>query len=123
MEVSINSKKENQLLEREEITFTVNHDLKGTPSREEIKNKLAALLNVDTQKLFIKKIETEYGASKSKGTANIYKSSERALLVEPKYIVKRNLGEPETEKGKKAEPKEKPEKEKKAEPKEKPEKK
>jgi small subunit ribosomal protein S24e len=110
MEISINSKKENPLLEREEIIFTVSHDSKGTPTREEIKNKLAALLNVDTQKLFIRKIETEYGATKSKGTANVYKSTERALLVEPKYIVKRNLGKTEAEKEKKAEPKEKPEK-------------
>jgi small subunit ribosomal protein S24e len=123
MEVSINSRKENQLLEREEITFTVNHDSKGTPTREEVRNKLAALLNVDTQKLFIKKIATEYGAAKSKGTANVYKSPERALLLEPKYIVKRNLGEQAPEKEKKAEPKEKPEpKEKKAETKEKPKK-
>lgn len=110
MEISINSKKENPLLEREEITFTISHDSKETPSKEEIRNKLAALLNIDTQKLFIRKIETEYGAAKSKGAANVYKSSERALLLEPKYIVKRNLGKTEDEKEKKAEPKEKPEK-------------
>ena len=92
MEVSIISRKENPLLEREELIFLVNHESKGTPSREEIKNKLAAILNVDTERLFIKKIESEYGITRSKGNARIYKSLERALLVEPKHIVKRNLG-------------------------------
>lgn len=118
MEIIINSKKENQLLEREEITFTVNHDLKGTPSREEIRNKLAALLNVDIQKLFIEKVETDYGAAKSKGIANVYKSQERALLIEPKYIVKRHSGEKATEEKKEAKTKEK-EKEKEETPKKK----
>lgn len=107
MEIIINSKRENPLLEREEIIFTVNHDLKGTPSREEIRNKLAALLNVDIQKLFIEKIETDYGSTKSKGIANIYKSQERALLLEPKYIVKRHSGEKATEEKKEAKAKEK----------------
>ena len=93
MEVSIISRKENPLLEREELIFLVNHESKGTPSREEIKNKLAAILNVDTERLFIKKIESEYGITRSKGNARIYKSLERALLVEPKHIVKRNIGE------------------------------
>ncbi len=93
MEISIISRKENQLVEREELVFLVNHESQGTPSREEIKNKLVAILNVDTEKLFIKKIESEHGSTRSKGTARIYKSLERALLVEPNYIVKRNLGE------------------------------
>lgn len=109
MEVSIISRKENPLLEREELIFLVNHESRGTPSREEIKNKLAAILNVDTEKLFIKKVESEYGITRSKGIANIYKSLERAVLVEPKHIIKRNLGELPT---KEEEPKEKKEKKK-----------
>ncbi|MGQ9720844.1 MAG: 30S ribosomal protein S24e [Candidatus Jordarchaeum sp.] len=93
MEVSIISRKENPLLEREELIFLINHESQGTPSREEIRNKLAAILDVDTDKLFIKKIESEYGSTRSKGVARIYKSKERALLVEPHHIVKRNIGE------------------------------
>ena len=103
MEVRIISRKENPLLEREELVFIVEHDSQGTPPREEIRNKLAAMLDVDTQKLFIKKIESEYGIARSKGIARVYKSLERALLVEPKYIIKRNLGEIQSQEEKKEE--------------------
>ncbi len=93
MEISIISRKENPLLEREEITFIVDHDSQGTPSLEEVRNKLAAVLAADIQKLYIKSIKSEYGVTRSKGTARLYKTVERAKQVEQKHIIMRNLGE------------------------------
>ncbi len=93
MEISITSRKENPLLEREEITFIVDHDSQGTPSIEEVRNKLAAILAADIQKLYIKNIKSEYGMTRSKGTARLYKTVERAKQLEQKHIIMRNLGE------------------------------
>jgi small subunit ribosomal protein S24e len=92
MEVKILSESVNPLLKRREVVFQVNHNQTGsTPPRLEVKNAVAKLLKTDVNLVFIKKLETKTGTRKAIGLANVYESIEHAKLIEPEYIVKRNI--------------------------------
>ncbi|MHA1608350.1 MAG: 30S ribosomal protein S24e [Candidatus Freyarchaeota archaeon] len=90
MEVKVVSKRRNPFFQREEVAFMVLHQGEGTPSRMEVRRKIAALLSVPLENVYVRKIVTEYGLGRSKGTAMIYDSKEIAYQVEPEYIIKRN---------------------------------
>ena len=47
MDIEIVERKDNPLLDREDISFKLSYDNAATPSREAVKAKLAALLNAD----------------------------------------------------------------------------
>jgi ribosomal protein S24E len=92
MEVKIVSEKENQLLKRKEVSFRVEHESDGsTPTRPEIRKAVASALKKNTDLVFIKKLETKTGTHSAIGFANIYDSAEQAKLIEPEYIVTRNV--------------------------------
>ncbi len=90
MEVKIVSKKENPLLKRKEVQFTVLHTQGKTPQRLDIKRSIASELQVSDKLVFIKKMRTMTGTNTTLGEANAYESETQAKLIEPKYIVKRN---------------------------------
>ena len=92
MSITIISEKENLLLKRKEILFEIEHDKTATPARLEIRKKIAAQLNVPLENTYIKSLKSQYGLAKTTGVARVYDSEERAKLVEPKYIIKRNIG-------------------------------
>jgi len=92
MEVKIITQKANPLLKRKEIQFHVEHDKTGsTPPKQEIRKAVAAALKANIDLVFIKKFETETGMHTAVGLANIYDSTEQAKLIEPHYIIKRNI--------------------------------
>lgn len=103
MEIKIISQKENLLLKRKEIQFNVEHETGSTPRRQEVRNAVAAALKSNVDMVFIKKFETQTGTHTAIGTANLYDSVQQARLIEPEYIVKRNVP---PEKPKEAEAKE-----------------
>jgi len=92
MEVKIISQKENPLLKRKEIQFHVEHDKTGsTPPRPEIRKAVATALKANVDLVFIKKFETKTGMHTAIGVANLYDAAEQAKLIEPQYIIKRNI--------------------------------
>ncbi len=94
MEVKLVSVKDNPLLKRKEVAFRVEHGPSGrTPTRLEVKKALAAGLKVGEELVFVEKMSTLTGTGTAVGVANAYVSMEQARLVEPEYIVKRNLPE------------------------------
>lgn len=94
MEIKIVSEKQNPMLKRREVTFQTEHDQTGsTPSRLETRKAVAAKLKVDENMVFIKKCETRTGTHTAVGVGHIYDSIEQAKLIEPEYIVKRNIPE------------------------------
>ena len=94
MEVKIVSAKENLLLKRKEVGFRVEHGPQGkTPTRLEVKKALAAELKVSEELVFVEKMVTLTGTSTAVGVANVYETMEQAKLIEPEYIMKRNLPE------------------------------
>lgn len=91
MEVKIISQKENQLLRRKEVRFNVKHETAATPPRLEVRKAVADALKANVDLVFVKKFETKSGMHMAVGVANLYDSADHAKLVEPEYIVKRNV--------------------------------
>ncbi|MHA1298104.1 MAG: 30S ribosomal protein S24e [Candidatus Helarchaeota archaeon] len=90
MSINIISEKKNVLLKRKEITFEIEHEKKSTPTRYEIRKKIAAQLNAPLENTYIKSLKSKFGLPRTIGVARIYESEERAKLLEPKHIIKRN---------------------------------
>ena len=90
MQIQIVSKKENPLLKRKEVQFTVEHAQGKTPERLEIKRSIASELGVSDKLVFVKKMKTMTGTNTAVGFANAYESEAQAKLIEPAYIMKRN---------------------------------
>jgi ribosomal protein S24E len=121
MQIKIQQKVENKLLNRQDITFLVDHAGAPTPPRLEVRAKLAAMLNCKEDQLYIVAVAGVFGSSTSKGEARLYPSSEIALVREQKHILTRHKTKEErkAEESKKAEAKAKEEEAKEKEPKKK----
>lgn len=90
MEIEIESKKNNPLIDRTEIHFTISHEGKRTPDREIIRSELAEKLNVKKDNVIINNINSGFGIQVSKGYAKVYKSVEKSKNLERKHILQRN---------------------------------
>lgn len=91
MQVKIETTKDNPLLKRKEVGFTIVQGPKEkTPQRLEAKKAIAIELKVGNDVVFIKKMRTKTGTNITQGAANIYQSVGQAKIVEPDYIRKRN---------------------------------
>ena len=96
MELLIEKKAENPLLKRREIYFRVRYwDTKVTPSRKEVRERLAGLLNANLDRLVIRWMKPEFGKMEAKGYALIYDTPEDMMSVEEDYVIKRNFKEEE----------------------------
>ncbi|KKH50890.1 30S ribosomal protein S24 [Methanosarcina sp. 1.H.T.1A.1] len=89
MDIKILKDKNNALLNRRELDFIVKYE-GSTPSRSDVRNKLAAMLNAPLELLIIQRINTEYGMQESKGYAKLYEDASRMKAVELEYVLKRN---------------------------------
>lgn len=109
MEIEIDSKKNNPLLNRTEVHFTIQHEGEKTPNREIIRSELAEKLNAKKENIIINDIQSSSGIQKSIGYAKIYPSVKKAEEMERKHILKRNKisGKKEKKEGEKK-PEEKP---------------
>lgn len=91
MQIKIESTKDNPLLKRKEVEFTIIQGPKEkTPQRLEVKKALAAEMQVGADVVFVKKMHTKTGTNITQGVANAYQKLEYAKVVEPEYIRKRN---------------------------------
>jgi small subunit ribosomal protein S24e len=111
MEVIVESKKNNTLLNRTEVFFTVKHTGAGTPNRDVIRNELADKLNTSKDNVVINEIHSSFGTQEATGYAKIYNSKDQAKGLELKHILVRNkIIEKEIKKKGEKKTKEKPEK-------------
>ncbi|NYT19484.1 MAG: 30S ribosomal protein S24e [Methanosarcinales archaeon] len=95
MDINITEDKNNALLNRREVRFDATFD-GATPSRLDVKNRLAAMLNVPLELVILQKFDNSYGVSAAEGYAKIYEDADRMKVVEKEYVLKRNeLPEPE----------------------------
>lgn len=102
MQVEITSEKNNPLLKRKEIQFKVEHSETGsTPPRLEIRKAVANTLKISTDLVFVKRLKTKAGTHTASGEANVYDAVEQAKLIEPEYIIKRNIPPEKTKEEKK----------------------
>ena len=90
MKVTITKRQRNELLKRDEVLFRVDHQGSGTPSRLEIRKKLADLLSLEEERVYVSKFETKTGSMTAVGEAKAYDSLDLAKYAEPEHIVLRN---------------------------------
>ncbi len=91
MQVKIESTKDNPLLKRKEVSFTIIQGPKEkTPQRLEAKKAVAIEMKIGDDVVYIKHMRTKTGTNITEGVANVYQSVDQAKLVEPEYIRKRN---------------------------------
>jgi len=97
MKIEILSERENKPLARKEVDFRVDHGGASTPSRADIRAKIVAQFDADSEAVIIKRLETRFGAGITEGTARIYSDSGQMKRIELNHIVKRH--ESKTEEG------------------------
>ena len=124
MKINITTQQYNPLLKRKEVAFEIRHeDVKGTPSRLDVRKALSENLKANVELVYIRKMQTKTGTMQAKGEANIYDTIEQAKLVESEHIIVRNVpSEKKPKEEEKAEEKPKPEKAEKVEKAKEPEK-
>ena len=103
MEIIIDSKRNNPLLNRTEIYFTVKHEGEGTPNREIIRSELADKINVNKDKVIINTVQSSFGTQEISCYAKVYPSLNQSKEIECDHILKRN-NLIESEKGKTEKP-------------------
>ena len=90
MEIAIDGKRENLLLNRVEVDFKVAHVAEPTPKRDQVRDELAKLLKVTKDRVVVDHMESSFGKGESAGYAKIYKSKEEAVKLESDYVLVRN---------------------------------
>ena len=90
MEITINEKIDNPLLNRTEIRFECTYQGDATPKVLEVKNRLVATLNVDKNLLVVHNLKPSYGEGKANGYAKLYDSEESLAKIEREHVVVKN---------------------------------
>ncbi len=92
MELQIIKDKKNPLLKRREVSIKINN--KGTPSRIDVKNKLAAMANSKPELIVIEHLDTAFGKMELTGTVSIYESEERLKQLAHQHLMARGVPVP-----------------------------
>ena len=90
MEIKIQENKENALLDRREIVFTLRHDGETTPSRSQVRQLVASQIGTKTENVVVESMQSEYGRGATRGVARAYKSADAARGTERTHLLKRN---------------------------------
>lgn len=89
MEVNIINKKNNPLLERDEVSFEVSFS-GATPSFSEVRKEVVKKLKSKEKLTIIDSVEQRFGEHVARGYVKVYKN-EQALKVEPEHRIKKNF--------------------------------
>lgn len=90
MELEIEGKRENHLLNRVEVDFKVAHAASPTPKRDQVREELAKELKVTKDRVVIDHMESSFGRGVTSGYAKVYKTKEDVLKLESEYVLVRN---------------------------------
>ncbi len=88
MELEIVEDKVNPVLKRREVSLRIKS--KTTPSRIEVKNKLAAMLDSKPELIVIKKLRSVFGKQETIGRADIYEDEEQLKRFAQKHLLARD---------------------------------
>ncbi len=92
MKIEITDKKSNSLLSRNEIEFKIT-ETNITPKTEELKTKIAALTEGDSDSTVITEIKQTFGSKDCTGKARVYKDKNKMKEIELDYVLGRNYKE------------------------------
>jgi len=106
--MDVTNRKENNLLNRVEIEFSIKHGQKATPSRREMIDLVVKTEPGSKAELIIlKRVNTRFGQALTTGFAHVYSDEESLKSTEMEYMIKRHTpgDDPEVvEKASEAEP-------------------
>jgi small subunit ribosomal protein S24e len=91
MDIRITQKQKNPALQREEIEFEVKES-KTTPTRKEIREKIAALIASKPELVIIEKIMTHFGSTEVTGKARAYENEEKLKKTELNHLINKSAG-------------------------------
>ena len=94
MKAEITQRKENPTLHREEVLLKIS-DINATPSRKEVRAKIAALTGSDEKLVVVGNISQNFGSKKAEVKANVYKSKDALESTEHEWVSTRNFGKKE----------------------------
>ena len=80
----------NPLLRRRDVAFFVDQGVAATPKLYDVRKRLAARYGVGEELVYIKKLVTLTGTTRSVGEVEVYDSVEDAKSLVPEHIVARN---------------------------------
>jgi small subunit ribosomal protein S24e len=90
METTIIEEKYNPLIGRKEVDVLLTHLGEITPTREAVRSKVAALLNMDLGHVVIQSIQGHFGEPQSRVIVHCYDNADDVFVFEPKFRLKRN---------------------------------
>lgn len=90
MDIEVVKKGENVFMQRMEVSFVVKHEGEGTPTRDTIREKLAAMFKSPKEGVIVAYMKSDFGSGSTAGYAKLYKSKDGALKTETKPILVRN---------------------------------
>ncbi|MDY0293569.1 MAG: 30S ribosomal protein S24e [Candidatus Methanomethylophilaceae archaeon] len=90
MKMEITEKRENPLLKRVEVYFTIDHTGESTPGRNAVGEEIAKQMKSKRDQIVVNNLDTIYGRGITKGYAKVYETKEAALQHEREYLLKRN---------------------------------
>ncbi len=104
--VDVKDRKENVVLGRVELAFSISHEGKSTPSRSEMLDQVAKQEPGSKKELIIiRDVVTRFGQSHTSAVAHIYSDKDVMDNTEAKHLLKRhNLTDESAEKETKDEP-------------------
>ncbi|MDK2795992.1 MAG: small subunit ribosomal protein S24e [Archaeoglobaceae archaeon] len=97
MEIKVESERSNPLLKRRELHLRVSFNGK-TPSRAEIREKVAGMMNAEPSRVVLDYIKNEFGKREARIYAKIYDSEKDMKEIEDRHILERNFPELKAEK-------------------------
>lgn len=103
MQIEIEGRHKNTLLHREEFNFEL-LNVKKTPTRADIRTKLAGMLGANEELVVVDELSHDFGSTRVVGFAKRYDSVEDLKKIEPAYMRKKH-GEKAEAETKAAEPK------------------
>ena len=86
MEAQITTVKENPLLDRREAKVEVNHEGEETPSKEDVKSRVAAENGLDEEEITVETVYTGFGRNISESTLKIFQEFEYDEELEQETI-------------------------------------
>jgi small subunit ribosomal protein S24e len=94
MEINIIEKKENKVLNRNEVKFDCIYAGEATPKTLDVKSKLVSLLSTKKNLIVIDSLQPYFGEARAAGYTKIYDTREDLESIEPENTILKNK-EPE----------------------------
>ena len=97
MNVSIQSKQENNLLGRTDVSFNVEFEA-GIPSREQVRSALSTALSVADKQIVLVRLDGGFGVHTATGIAHVYATPAAALKDKKHLLIRDKLAVKEAKK-------------------------